>query len=63
MHGHPGKWDSRDIHERFGYRYTDAELTEWAPRVRALAEDTALTHVPFNTCYPDNAYQLALLQS
>ena len=43
MHGHPGKWDSRDIHERFGYRYTDAELTEWAPRVRALPEDTALT--------------------
>jgi hypothetical protein len=28
MHGHPGKWDSRDIHERSGYRYTDAELTE-----------------------------------
>ena len=61
-HGHPGKWDSRDIHERSGYRYTDAELTEWAPRVRALAEDTALTLVLFNTCYRDNAYQLALLQ-
>jgi hypothetical protein len=28
MHGHPGKWDSRDIHERSGYRYTDAEPTE-----------------------------------
>jgi len=28
MHGHPGKWDSRDIHERSGYWYTDAELTE-----------------------------------
>jgi hypothetical protein len=26
--GHPGKSDSRDIHERSGYRYTDAELTE-----------------------------------
>ena len=62
MHGPPGKWDSRDIHERSGYRYTDAELTEWAPRVRALAEDTALTLVLFSTCYRDNAYQLALLQ-
>jgi hypothetical protein len=31
MHEHPGKWDSRDIPERFGYRYTDAEPTEWAP--------------------------------
>jgi hypothetical protein len=28
MHGHPGKSDSRDIHERSGYRYTDAEPTE-----------------------------------
>jgi uncharacterized protein YecE (DUF72 family) len=36
MHGHPAKWDSRDIHERFGYRYTETELTEWAPKVRAL---------------------------
>jgi hypothetical protein len=27
-HGHPGTWDSSDIHERSGYRYTDAELTE-----------------------------------
>src|SRR5438876_2929045 len=67
MHGHSDKWDSRDIHERFGYRYTDAELTEWAPRVRALAEDTALTHGLFNICYRDNAqanaHQRALLQS
>ena len=55
MHGHSGKWDSRDITERFGYRYTDAEPTEWAPRMRALTEDTALTHVLFNTCDRDNA--------
>src|SRR5215475_3547200 len=24
MHGHSGKWNSKDIHERFGYRYTKA---------------------------------------
>ena len=34
--------------------------------MRALAEDTALTLVLFNTCYRDNAqanaHQLALLQ-
>jgi uncharacterized protein YecE (DUF72 family) len=35
LHGHSSKWDSRDIHERFGCRYTDAELAEWAPKVRA----------------------------
>ena len=65
MHGHSEKWDSKDIHERFGYRYTDAELTQWAPKVRALAEDAAITHVLFNNCYRDyaqvNAQQLAEL--
>jgi uncharacterized protein YecE (DUF72 family) len=55
MHGHSAKWDSKDIHERFGYRYTEAELTEWAPKVRALARDAGQTHVLFNNCYRDNA--------
>ena len=32
MDGHSDKWDSRDIHKRFGYRYTEAELEEWAPK-------------------------------
>ena len=65
MHGHSGKWDSNDIHERFGYRYTEAELAEWAPRVRALAQDAETTQVLFNNCYRDyaqvNARQLATL--
>ena len=65
LHGHSDKWDSRDIHERFGYRYTDAELTEWAPKVRALARDAGETQVLFNNCYRDyaqtNAQQLAAL--
>ena len=26
MHGHSDKWDSKDIYERFGYRYSDGEL-------------------------------------
>jgi hypothetical protein len=28
---------SKDIHERFGYRYTDAELAEWAPKARYVS--------------------------
>jgi uncharacterized protein YecE (DUF72 family) len=63
MHGHSDKWTSKDIHERFGYRYSERELGEWAPKVRALAENTATTHVLFNNCYRDyaqtNARQLA----
>jgi uncharacterized protein YecE (DUF72 family) len=55
LHGRSANWDSKDIHERFGYRYTDAELAEWAPKVRALARDTEQTHVLFNNCYRDNA--------
>jgi uncharacterized protein YecE (DUF72 family) len=68
LHGHSDKWDSKDIHERFGYRYTQAELTEWAPKIEDLAGRAATTHVLFNNCYRDyaqvNAQQLAgLLQS
>jgi uncharacterized protein YecE (DUF72 family) len=65
LHGHSDKWDSKDIHERFGYRYTEAELTGWAPRIRHLADSAATTHVLFNNCYRDyaqvNAQQLAAL--
>jgi uncharacterized protein YecE (DUF72 family) len=63
MHGHSDKWDSKDIHERFGYRYTRGELEQWAPKIVALARDAEDTHVLFNNCYRDyaqtNARQLA----
>jgi uncharacterized protein YecE (DUF72 family) len=55
MHGHSDKWDSKDIYERFGYRYSDAELDDWAPRIRGLAGDADLTHVLFNNCYSNYA--------
>ena len=62
LHGHADKWDSKDIHERFGYRYTGAELEQWAAKVRALARDAGQTHVLFNNCYRNyaqvNAQQL-----
>jgi uncharacterized protein YecE (DUF72 family) len=59
MHGHSDKWTSKDIHERFGYDYSDAELAEWAPKVRSLTEDARITHVLFNNCYRDNAQRNA----
>jgi uncharacterized protein YecE (DUF72 family) len=65
LHGHSDKWDSKDIHERFGYRYTGDEITEWAAKVAALARDADGTHVLFNNCYRNyaqvNAQQLAAL--
>ncbi len=63
FHGHSDKWESRDIYERFGYLYSEAELAEWVPRVRRLAEDVDTVHVLLNNCYRDyaqvNARQLA----
>jgi uncharacterized protein YecE (DUF72 family) len=63
MHGHSDKWESKDIQERFRYRYTEDELGEWAPKIRELADRAEVTHVLFNNCYGNdaqvNARQLA----
>lgn len=63
FHGHSTQWTSRDIYERFGYRYSTEELAAWAPRIRGLAEQAQTTHVLMNNCYRDyaqtNARQLA----
>jgi len=65
FHGHSRTWTSRDIHERFGYRYSEAELRDWVPRLEHLASQTQTTHVIMNNCYRDyaqtNAEQLAAL--
>jgi len=63
MHGHSDKWDSKDIHQRFGYRYSGEELDEWAGKVERLAEESKRTQVLVNNCYRDyaqvNARELA----
>jgi uncharacterized protein YecE (DUF72 family) len=65
FHGHSDKWNSRDIYERFGYRYSEQELEPWAASVRELAGAASETHVLFNNCYHDyaqtNARQFAEL--
>jgi len=65
LHGHSDKWESKDIQQRFGYRYSDEELATWAGNVKRLAQDAAGTHVVFNNCYRDwaqvNAQRLAEL--
>ena len=63
LHGHSDKWTSKDIHERFGYLYSEGELSEWAAKIRGLADTADTTQVLFNNCYSDyaqvNARQLA----
>jgi len=56
MHGHSDKWTSPSTYEKFGYKYSDSELDEWAGKVRHLAEEAELTHVLFNNCYRDYAH-------
>ena len=62
MHGHSDKWTSKEISEKFGYKYSDQELDEWAARLRDLGGQAEVTHVLFNNCYRDwahvNAQQL-----
>jgi uncharacterized protein YecE (DUF72 family) len=59
FHGHSEKWTSHDIHEKFGYLYSDRELADWAPKLRELAEDAEQTHVLLNNCYGDYAQRNA----
>jgi uncharacterized protein YecE (DUF72 family) len=67
FHGHSDKWTSRDIYERFGYKYSKKELREWVPKVSGLAAQAKETHVLMNNCYSDyaqtNARQLMDLLS
>jgi uncharacterized protein YecE (DUF72 family) len=55
FHGHSDKWTSKDIHEKFGYHYSERELSDWAPKLRRLAEETDQTQVLMNNCYRDYA--------
>lgn len=64
FHGHNDDgWESGDIYRRFGYLYSEAELAEWAPKIRSLATSADTTHVLLNNCYRNyaqvNAQQLA----
>ena len=59
FHGHSDKWTSKDIHEKFGYRYAKAELREWAPKLRTLADEAKTTQVFMNNCYGDYAQRNA----
>jgi uncharacterized protein YecE (DUF72 family) len=59
FHGHSDKWTSRDIYERFGYRYSAQELAEWAPRLRELSDGAEQTHALLNNCYSDYAQRNA----
>ncbi len=53
------------VAEKYDYLYTEAELAEWVPRIRHLAEEARAVHVLMNNCREDkavvNARQLAAM--
>jgi uncharacterized protein YecE (DUF72 family) len=56
FHGHNTQsWEAKGIStaERFKYFYSDAELADWVPAVRQLADSAGETHVVMNNCYRD----------
>jgi uncharacterized protein YecE (DUF72 family) len=59
FHGHSDKWTSKDIHEKYGYLYSERELAEWVPKLQGLAAETDRTHVLMNNCYSDYAQRNA----
>lgn len=59
FHGRNAAWGTGSKEERFRYTYTEAELAEWVPRLRGMAERADVVHVLFNNCCADAAVRAA----
>ncbi|QKW51127.1 DUF72 domain-containing protein [Streptomyces buecherae] len=59
FHGRSDAWGTGSKEDRFRHDYTPAELSEWTPRVRALAGQADEVHVLFNNCCADAAVRAA----
>ncbi|MCT9090417.1 DUF72 domain-containing protein [Streptomyces sp. ASQP_92] len=59
FHGRNSAWGTGTKEERFRHGYTPEELSEWAPRVREMAERAQEVHVLFNNCCGDAAVRAA----
>ncbi len=67
FHGHSEQWTSKNIYEKYGYDYSDAELQKWAPKLAKFAQEVSQLHVLMNNCRGDasqrNAAELRRLLS
>ncbi|MEW2530197.1 DUF72 domain-containing protein [Streptomyces sp. NPDC047071] len=59
FHGRSAAWGTGSKEERFRHAYTEAELAEWVPRLRALAERVERVHALFNNCCGNAAVRAA----
>ncbi|MES4889949.1 DUF72 domain-containing protein [Streptomyces sp. NPDC096012] len=55
FHGRSPHWGTGSKEDRFRHTYTEAELTEWLPRVHTVAEHADEVHILFNNCCADAA--------
>ncbi|MFJ9738411.1 DUF72 domain-containing protein [Streptomyces sp. NPDC101166] len=60
FHGRSRAWGTGSKEDRFRHEYTDDELREWVPRVRALAARAERVHALFNNCCADAAVRAAM---
>jgi uncharacterized protein YecE (DUF72 family) len=59
FHGRNAAWGTGSKEDRFRHTYTPGELSEWVPRVHAMAERAQEVHVLFNNCCADAAVRAA----
>jgi len=59
FHGRSSAWRTGTKEERLRHSYTPAELSEWTPRIRSMAEQAREVHVLFNNCCSDAAVRAA----
>ncbi|MFI6412163.1 DUF72 domain-containing protein [Streptomyces sp. NPDC050585] len=59
FHGRSPAWGTGSKEDRFRHGYTEEELREWLPRLRAHADRAAEVHVLFNNCCGDAAVRAA----
>ncbi|MFZ5924533.1 MAG: DUF72 domain-containing protein [Bacillota bacterium] len=52
-------WKHEHAWERYNYLYSEAELAEWVPKIRALDARVAKTYVLFNNCHAGQAAENA----
>ncbi|MER8154355.1 DUF72 domain-containing protein [Streptomyces sp. NPDC094472] len=59
FHGRNDAWGAGTKEERFRHTYTTDELTEWIPRLHAMAGQADEVHALFNNCCADAAVRAA----
>ncbi|MEU1019780.1 DUF72 domain-containing protein [Streptomyces sp. NPDC005898] len=59
FHGRSAAWGTGSKEDKFRHVYAAAELAEWVPRIRSMAERADEVHVLFNNCCGDAAVRAA----